>query len=162
METNKEFVGRTRRVLADVDPFNVGDLIAKDLLDACDRLEQAEKKIEQIDKGEQLLLVRPRQMGKTTEMIKQLRPEVKIEESNCQKRLKGLEDCHDDLVTACKRLIEDLELIEQDESITACQCLAKAPDDITAPLPCNYCAAKIAIAKAEKLLKPESETPKGE
>jgi len=55
----------------------------------------------------------------------------------------------DDLLTACKGLVADLELIEQDESITACQCLAKAPDDIVEPPPCNYCRAKTAIANAK-------------
>ena len=46
-ETNGEFVRRIRLVLADVDPFNVADLIAGDLLDTCNRLEAADKKIEQ-------------------------------------------------------------------------------------------------------------------
>jgi DNA repair exonuclease SbcCD ATPase subunit len=38
----------------------------------------------------QLILCHPRQMGKMIEWVKQLRPEVKIEESDCQKKLKIL------------------------------------------------------------------------
>lgn len=55
-----------------------------------------------------------------------------------------------DLLEACEGMVKDLEMIEQDEAITACQCMAKAPDDIIDPLPCYYCAAKTAIAKATK------------
>ena len=54
-----------------------------------------------------------------------------------------------ELLVACKRLVGALELIEQDEHITACQCLGRAPDDITDPEPCDYCAARAVIAKAK-------------
>ena len=57
---------------------------------------------------------------------------------------------HKDLLDACEGLVEDCELLEQDESISACQCMAKAPDDITEPLPCNYCKAKAAISSAKE------------
>ena len=43
----------------------------------------------------------------------------------------------ENLLKACESLIENLELIEQGEGITACQCLEKAPDNITDPPPCN-------------------------
>ena len=54
------------------------------------------------------------------------------------------------LMAACEGLIEDRELIEQDEAIGACQCLAKAPDDILEPEPCSYCKAKTALAEARQ------------
>ncbi len=59
-----------------------------------------------------------------------------------------------DLLAACKGLSEELEGIEEDEGITACQCLGRTPDDITEPLPCNYCKAKAAIAEASCTPKP--------
>lgn len=40
--------------------------------------------------GQQLIIVRSRQIGKMTEWVKQLRPEVKIEESDCQKQRANL------------------------------------------------------------------------
>ena len=55
----------------------------------------------------------------------------------------------DDLLAACEGLIADVEMLEQDDGVTACQCLAKTPDDITEPPPCNYCKAVAAIAKAK-------------
>ncbi len=54
-----------------------------------------------------------------------------------------------DLLAACNGLIEDKDLVEQDEGITACQCTTKMPEDAIEPLPCIYCVAKAAIAKAE-------------
>ncbi|GAI91956.1 unnamed protein product [marine sediment metagenome] len=39
----------------------------------------------------QLIIVRSRGIGKMIEWVKQLRPEVHIEESNCQKKLKNLQ-----------------------------------------------------------------------
>ncbi len=48
-----------------------------------------------------------------------------------------------DLLEACKSLVDELEGIEQDDGITACQCL------ITGSPPCNYCKAKQVIAEAE-------------
>ena len=64
-------------------------------------------------------------------------------------RISELVRQRDDLLAVCEGLTEDLELIEQDEGITACQCMAKCPDDIVEPPPCNYCQAKAAIAKAQ-------------
>ena len=55
----------------------------------------------------------------------------------------------DALLEACKELVADREMLEQDEAITACQCMSSAPDDITPPLPCAYCQGKAAIALAE-------------
>ena len=52
-----------------------------------------------------------------------------------------------ELVKALEGLVEELDGIEQDEGITACQCLAKAPDDMTEPKPCNYCIATESLAK---------------
>ncbi len=54
-----------------------------------------------------------------------------------------------ELLEACKGLIEELENLEQDEGITACQCIGKTPEMICDPLPCNYCMAKSAISTAE-------------
>ena len=53
-----------------------------------------------------------------------------------------------DLLEACKGLVEDLKMLQEDEGITACQCVAKATDDTAEPPKCNYCKAEAAIAKA--------------
>ena len=56
----------------------------------------------------------------------------------------------DALLEACKELVADRDILQQDEGIFACQCLAKAPDDITEPPLCCYCLSKEAIAQAQK------------
>lgn len=57
---------------------------------------------------------------------------------------------HEKLVEATKALVEDRNILQQDEGIFACQCLAKAPDDITEPPLCCYCLGKQALEEAEK------------
>ncbi len=64
---------------------------------------------------------------------------------NKEKEIDTLTRHRDKLLAACKALVEDGEYLEQDEGITACQCLAKAPDDIVEPPKCGYCLAKSAI-----------------
>ena len=66
-------------------------------------------------------------------------------ESNILGYIYTIENHRDKLLAACKALVEDGEYLEQDEGITACQCLAKAPDDIVEPPKCGYCLAKAAI-----------------
>ena len=56
----------------------------------------------------------------------------------------------DALLDACKELVADRDILQQDEGIFACQCLAKAPDDITEPPLCCYCLGKESIAQAER------------
>ena len=62
----------------------------------------------------QLIICRPRQIGKMTEWVKQLRPEVKIEESDCQKQrtdlLELLQEVSDQYImrgTHLKKKIDD-------------------------------------------------------
>lgn len=57
---------------------------------------------------------------------------------------------HDELVGACEGLAEELENLEQDECITACQCVGKTPEMICDPLPCNYCKAKQILSASTK------------
>ena len=74
---------------------------------------------------------------------------IRIVIGDLNQKLKKTEKQRDDLRDACEGLVADAEMLEQDEGITACQCLAKTPDDITEPPPCNYCKAVAAIAKAK-------------
>ena len=47
-------------------------------------LAAAEEEIKRLRDGKQLLIVRPRAIGKMTAMIKLLRPEVHVQETTCQ------------------------------------------------------------------------------
>lgn len=51
-----------------------------------------------------------------------------------------------DLLEACRELVELWDANNPDDP---CACMAQAPDDITAPGPCELCYARAAIAKAE-------------
>ncbi len=51
----------------------------------------------------------------------------------------------DKLLAACEGMVKDREEAERIEGIFACQCLAKAPDDIVEPPKSSYCQAKAAI-----------------
>jgi len=52
------------------------------------------------------------------------------------------------LLDALRGMVGDAELLECDEGISACFCMAKAPDDITAPPPCAYCRARALLERA--------------
>lgn len=55
-----------------------------------------------------------------------------------------------EMVKALEGTIAELEWLEQDDGIPACQCTAKIPEDRVEPPPCNYCIAKAVLAKAEE------------
>lgn len=52
------------------------------------------------------------------------------------------------LLEALEGMVENVEEMQSDDDISACQCLGRAPDDITPPPPCPYCKAHAALAKA--------------
>ena len=58
------------------------------------------------------------------------------------KRLKKAEEPLNELLKACRALIREIDMLEQGEIISACQCGIAGS--------CAYCCAKATIAKAEK------------
>ncbi len=86
-------------------------------------LQRAEKKLD--EKGsprKQLLIVRPHAIGKTAKLIKQLRPEVKIQESTCQAELATVKNKNKRLREIISKTAESFR--QNNRSLTANQCNA--------------------------------------